>query len=203
MIRVLLAEDQAMVRGALAAMLGLEADIEIVAEVGRGDEILPAALSMQPDVALLDIELPGIDGLRAAELLRERLPSCRVVMLTTFGRGGYLRRALGSGAVGYLLKDAPAADLTAAIRRVMAGERAIDPDLALAALSDGDNPLTEREIEVLDASLDGASVAEIADRLSLSKGTVRNHLSIAIQKLGARNRIEAARVAQERGWLGV
>jgi two-component system response regulator DesR len=203
MIRVLLAEDQAMVRGALATMLGLEADVEVVAEVGRGDEILPAALATQPDVALLDIELPGVDGLAAAALLRERLPASRVLMLTTFGRSGYLRRAMESGAAGYLLKDAPATALMAAIRRVMSGELAIDPDLALAALSDGDNPLTGREVEVLDASLDGASVAEIADRLSLSEGTVRNHLSVAIQKLGASNRIEAARLAQERGWLGV
>ncbi len=203
MIRVLLAEDQAMVRGALAAMLGLEGDIEIVASVGRGDEIVPAALEARPDIALVDIDLPGIDGLQAAALLRQRLPSCRALMLTTFGRSGYLRRAMESGAAGYLLKDAPAASLVTAIRRVMAGEMAIDPDLALAALSDGDNPLTNREIEVLDASIDGAGVAEIAERLCLSEGTVRNHLSVAIQKMGARNRIEAARLAQDRGWLGV
>jgi two-component system response regulator DesR len=203
MIRVLLAEDQAMVRGALATMLGLEDDVEVVAEVGRGDEIVPAALETRPDVALVDIDLPGMDGLKAAELLRARLPSCRVLMLTTFGRSGYLRRAMESGAAGYLLKDAPATDLMAAVRRVMAGQLAIDPDLALAALSDGDSPLTGREVEVLDASLDGASVAEIANRLSLSEGTVRNHLSVAIQKLGASNRIEAARLAQERGWLSV
>lgn len=203
MIRVLLAEDQAMVRGALATMLGLEDDVEVVAEVGRGDGIVPAALESRPDVALVDIDLPGMDGLKAAALLRERLPSCRVLMLTTFGRSGYLRRAMESGAAGYLLKDAPVTDLMAAVRRVMAGQLAIDPDLALAALSDGDSPLTGREVEVLDASLDGASVAEIADRLSLSEGTVRNHLSVAIQKLGASNRIEAARLAQERGWLSV
>lgn len=203
MIRVLLAEDQAMVRGALATMLGLEDDVEVVAEVGRGDGIVPAALETRPDVALVDIDMPGMDGLKAAELLREHLPSCRVLMLTTFGRSGYLRRAMESGAAGYLLKDAPATDLMAAVRRVMSGQLAIDPDLALAALSDGDSPLTGREVEVLDASLDGASVAEIADRLSLSEGTVRNHLSVAIQKLGASNRIEAARLAQERGWLGV
>lgn len=203
MIRVLLAEDQAMVRGALATMLGLEDDVEVVAEVGRGDGIVPAALETRPDVALVDIDLPGMDGLKAAELLRTQLPSCRVLMLTTFGRSGYLRRAMESGAAGYLLKDAPATDLMAAVRRVMAGKLAIDPDLALAALSDGDSPLTGREVEVLDASLDGASVAEIADRLSLSEGTVRNHLSVAIQKLGASNRIEAARLAQERGWLSI
>lgn len=203
MIRVLLAEDQAMVRGALAALLGLEDGVEVVAEVGRGDEIVPAALETNPDVALLDVELPVMDGLRAAELLREALPGCRVVMLTTFGRSGYLRRAVESGAVGYLLKDAPVSDLAAAIRRAVAGERTVDPELAVAALSDGENPLTAREVEVLAASLDGASIAEIADRLSLSEGTVRNHLSVAIQKMRARNRIEAARRAQELGWLGV
>lgn len=203
MIRVLLAEDQAMVRGALAALLGLEADIEVVAEIGRGDEILAVALQTQPDVALLDIELPGMDGLAAAALLRDRLPACRVVMLTTFDRSGYLRRAMASGAVGYLLKDAPVEVLATAIRRVMANERAIDPDLAIAALQDGENPLTDREREVLRITVDGASIATIATSLSLSEGTIRNHLSVAIQKLAARNRFEAARLAQERGWLGV
>src|SRR6476620_3679135 len=176
MIRVLLAEDQAMVRGALAALLRLEADIEVVAEVTRGDEIVPAAVATQPDVALVDIELPGQYGLDAAHALRERLPSCRVVIVTTFGRSGYLRRAMASGAVGFLLKDAPAADLAVALRRVMAGERVVDPDLALAALAEGANPLTPREREVLAAALFGASLAEIAARLALSEGTVRNHL---------------------------
>ncbi|HYH11509.1 MAG TPA: response regulator transcription factor [Thermomicrobiales bacterium] len=203
MIRVLLAEDQTMVRGALSALLGLEDDISVVAEVGRGDEVVPAALETRPDVALLDIEMPGGDGLAAAECLRDALPECRVVMLTTFGRSGYLRRALQSGAVGYLLKDAPVTELAAAIRRVIAGERAVDQDLALSALSEGENPLTRREIEVLDASIDGASIADIARTMSLSEGTVRNHLSIAINKLGARNRIEAARRARDRGWLRV
>ncbi len=201
MIRVLLAEDQAMVRGALAALLRLEEDIEVVAEVARGDEVLPAALKTQPDVALLDIEMPGGDGLGAAQALHERLPTCRIMILTTFGRSGYLRQAMESGAVGFLLKDAPAAELGAAIRRVMAGERVVDPDLALTALSDGDNPLTRREREVLTASLDGASIAEIAARLYLSEGTVRNHLSTAIQKLNVQNRMEAARLAQDKGWL--
>jgi two-component system, NarL family, response regulator DesR len=201
MIRVLLAEDQAMVRGALAALLGLEGDIEVVAEVARGDEVVPSALTTHPDVALLDIEMPGGDGLQAANALRSAMPSCRVVILTTFGRSGYLRRAVESGAVGFLLKDAPAEDLAIAIRRVIAGERVVDPDLALAALSDGNNPLTSRERDVLAASLAGADIADIATQLSLSEGTVRNYLSTAIQKLYARNRTEAARLAEQKGWL--
>jgi two-component system response regulator DesR len=201
MIRVLLAEDQAMVRGALAALLSLEGDIEVVAEVARGDEVVSTALTARPDVALLDIEMPGGDGLSAAHALRAALPSCRVVILTTFGRSGYLHRAMESGAVGFLLKEAPAAELAVAIRRIIAGERVVDPELALAALSEGGNPLTSREREVLAAALDGASIADIAARLSLSEGTVRNHLSMAIQKLGAHNRMEAARLAEQRGWL--
>jgi two-component system response regulator DesR len=201
MIRVLLAEDQAMVRGALAALLGLEEDIEVVAEVERADEIVPAAVRARPDVALLDIELPGGDGLSAAAALRAALPACRVVMLTTFGRVGYLRRAMSGGAVGFLLKDAPAVELARAIRRVIAGERVIDPALALSALSEGDNPLTPRERDVLAAAIDGATIADIAARLHLSEGTVRNHLSVAIQKLGGRNRVEAARLAEQKGWL--
>lgn len=201
MIRVLLAEDQAMVRGALAALLRLENDIEIVADVARGDEVLPAALKMKPDVALLDVEMPGSDGLSAAHALHENLPDCRIVILTTFGRSGYLRQAMESGAVGFLLKDAPAADLASAIRRVMAGERVVDPELALTALSDGDNPLTKREREVLASSLDGASITDIAAGLVLSEGTVRNHISMAIQKLGVHNRVEAARLAEAKGWL--
>ena len=201
MIRVLLAEDQAMVRGALSALLSLEKDIEVIAEVARGDEVVPAALSAHPDVALLDIEMPGGGGLPAAQALREYLPSCRVVILTTFGRSGYLRRAMDSGAVGFLLKDAPATELAVAIRSVMEGERVVDPDLALAALSEGNNPLTNREREVLSVALSGISIADIAARLYLSEGTVRNHLSIAMQKLGARSRTEAARLAEQKGWL--
>lgn len=201
MIRVLLAEDQAMVRGALSALLKLEEDIEVIAEVGRGDEVVPVARSVQPDIALLDIEMPGGGGLAAAQALRECLPSCRVVILTTFGRSGYLRRALESGAAGFLLKDAPADDLPDAIRRVMKGERVVDPELALAALSEGNNPLTLREREVLNVALTGASLIDIAAQLSLSEGTVRNHFSIAMQKLGARNRMEAARRAEQKGWL--
>jgi two-component system, NarL family, response regulator DesR len=201
MIRVMLAEDQALVRGALAALLSLEGDIDVVAEVARGDEVVPTALATQPDVALLDIEMPGGDGLRAAQALHECRPSCRVVILTTIGRSGYLRRAMASGAVGFLLKDAPAAELAIAIRRVMAGERIVDPELALAALSEGDNPLSGQERDVLAASLNGASIADIATQLSLSEGTVLNHLSIAIQKLGVHNRMEAARLAEQKGWL--
>jgi two-component system, NarL family, response regulator DesR len=201
MIRVLVAEDQALVRGALAALLSLEGDIDVVAEVARGDEVVPTALATQPDVALLDIEMPGGDGLCAAQALRDHLPSCRVVILTTLGRSGYLRRAMASGAVGFLLKDAPATELAVAIRRVMVGERVVDPELALTALSEGDNPLSGREREVLAASLDGASIVAIAARLALSEGTVRNHLSTAIQKLNAHNRMEAAHLAEQKGWL--
>ncbi len=201
MIRVLLAEDQAMVRGALAALLSREQDIEVVAEVARGNEVVKAALASQPDVALLDIEMPGGDGLAAAQALQKALPTCRSVILTTFGRSGYLHRAMESGAVGFLLKDAPAAELAVALRRVMQGERVVDPELALSALSEGNNPLTAREREVLSASLFGASLAEIAARLFLSEGTVRNHLSIAMQKLSAQNRMEAARLAEQKGWL--
>jgi two-component system response regulator DesR len=200
-IRVLLAEDQTLMRGALAALLRLEADMAVVAEVGRGDEVVSAALAAQPDVALLDIEMPGGGGLAAAGALREQLPACRVVILTTFGRSGYLRQAMESGARGFLLKDAPASELAVALRRVVAGEKVVDPELALAALSDGPNPLTPREREVLAAALDGSGITVIANRLYLSEGTVRNHLSVAIQKLGASNRMEAARIAEQRGWL--
>ena len=200
-VRVLLAEDQAMVRGALSALLSLEDDIEIVAEASRGDEVLPAALDTLPDVALLDIEMPGGDGLEAAAVLHERLPSCLVVILTTFGRSGYLKRAMESGAVGFLLKDAPASELAEAIHRATTGERVVDPALAAAVLSEGDNPLTEREREVLAASEGGATIEDIAATLYLSEGTVRNYLSTAIKKLGARNRVEAARLVEKKGWL--
>jgi two-component system response regulator DesR len=201
MIRVLLAEDQAMVRGALAALLTLEGDIEIVAEVGRGDEVVAAALAAHAEVALLDIEMPGCDGITAAAALHAQLPSCRILILTTFGRPGYLRQAMESGVVGFLLKDAPAAQLATAIRRAVAGERVVDPTLAMAALSEGNNPLTERERGVLAAATRGASIAETAASLFLSEGTVRNYLSVAIQKLGAHNRIEAAHIAEQKGWL--
>jgi two-component system response regulator DesR len=201
MIRVLIAEDLGMVRGALATLLGLEPDIEVVAQVARGDEVVAAALAAQPDVALLDIEMPGATGLEAAEELAAQLPSCRVLILTTFGRPGYLRRAMEGGASGFVLKDAPASELSSAIRRALRGERVVDPGLAAAALSQGESPLTPREHEVLSASRQHATVAELASALYLSPGTVRNHLSSVMQKLDARNRGEAVRVAEERGWL--
>jgi two-component system, NarL family, response regulator DesR len=200
-IRVLLAEDQDLVRGAMAALLTLEADIEVVAEVGRGDQVLGAARESRPDVAVLDIEMPGSDGIAAAAALRREVPGCRVLMVTTFGRPGYLRRAMASGASGFMLKDAPAKELAVAIRRTAAGQRVLDPQLAAQALSEGDSPLSQREAEVLLCAADGASIAEVARRLFLSEGTVRNHLSSAIQKLDARNRMEAIRLAEEKGWL--
>ncbi|WP_037573167.1 response regulator transcription factor [Phaeacidiphilus oryzae] len=200
-IRLLLAEDQAMVREALAALLGLEGDIEVVAQVSRGDEVVDAAKAGSVDVALLDIEMPGMTGIEAAARLREALPGCRIVILTTFGRPGYLRRAMESGADAFLVKDAPAAQLADAVRRVLRGERVIDPVLAAAALAEGANPLTARERDVLAAAADGSVNADIAKRLHLSEGTVRNYLSMAIQKTQARNRAEAVRIAREKGWL--
>jgi two-component system response regulator DesR len=200
-IRVLIAEDQAMVRGALASLLALEDDLEVVAEVARGDAVLAAARAQRPDVALLDIEMPGGDGIEAARALATAVPACRAVILTTFGRPGFLRRAMEVGAAGFLVKDAPVAELARAIRAVVAGERVIDRDLAAAALALGATPLSEREADVLRAAAGGATVADIAARLFLSEGTVRNYLSSAIGKTGARTRVEAARAAEERGWL--
>lgn len=201
MIRILLAEDQDMVRGALAALLGLEPDMQVVVQVARGDLVVDAARTHTPDVALLDIEMPGIDGLDAAALLHAALPACAVLILTTFGRPGYLARAMRAGVRGFLVKDAPAAELATAIRKAVHGGKVIDPGLAAAALAAGPNPLTVRECEVLRASADGDTVADIAARLKLSEGTVRNYLSTAIAKTGARNRVEAARLAAEHGWL--
>ncbi|MGE7385535.1 response regulator [Streptomyces sp. NPDC004126] len=200
-IRILLAEDQSMVREALAALLGLEPDIEVLAQVARGDEVVAAARSHDVNVALLDIEMPGMTGIEAAAQLRAALPALKIVVLTTFGRPGYLRRAMEAGASAFLVKDAPAAQLADAVRKVLAGERVIDPTLAAAALAEGANPLTDREREVLRAAEFGATNAELASRLGLSQGTVRNYLSTAIQKLAARNRAEAVRVAREKGWL--
>jgi two-component system, NarL family, response regulator DesR len=200
-IRVLLAEDQVMIREALAALLSFEDDFEIVAQVGRGDEVTTAAQDSKPHVALLDIEMPGMDGLTAAAQLRQRCPEIKIVILTTFGRPGYLRRAMESGVSGYIVKDSPADKLVQTIRDVLAGHRVIDPDLAAAALADGASPLTPRERDVLEASHDGATIAEMAGTLYLSEGTVRNYLSACIQKTGARNRTEARRIAEERGWL--
>ncbi|HKF76885.1 MAG TPA: response regulator transcription factor [Candidatus Dormibacteraeota bacterium] len=201
MIRVLVAEDQAMVRGALKALLALEDDIIVVAEASRGDEVVEAAARAGPDVALLDIEMPGLDGISAAAALRAELPKCRSLILTTFGKPGFLRRAMETGAAGFLLKDAPPEELALAIRRTAAGERVVDPGLAAAALSEGVSPLTDRERQVLAATDRGADISEIARTLFLSRGTVRNHLSSAIQKLEARNRSEAARIAERKGWL--
>jgi two-component system response regulator DesR len=200
-IRVLVAEDQSMVRGALRALLELEEDITVVAEVGRGDEVLAAAREHRPDVALLDIEMPGRDGIEAARELSAELPAVRAVVLTTFGRPGFLRRAMEVGAAGFLVKDAPVAELATAIRAVVAGERVIDRELAAAALALGATPLSAREADVLREAADGATVADIARRLFLSEGTVRNYLSSAIGKTGARTRVEAARVAADKGWL--
>ena len=200
-IRILLADDQALVRSALAALLELEDDFEVVAQVGRGDEVVAAARDQHPDVALLDIEMPGLDGLAAAAALSQEVPTCRVIIVTTFGRPGYLRRAMESGALGFVVKDAPAEQLADAIRRVWRGLRVVDPALAAATLAGGVSPLTARDRDVLVAARDGTTVADIAGRLFLSEGTVRNYLSAAIAKTGVRNRVEAVRVADERGWL--
>ncbi|MEV6872224.1 response regulator transcription factor [Amycolatopsis sp. NPDC051128] len=200
-IRLLLADDQELIRQALRVLLDLEPEFEVVASVGRGDEVTAAALEHRPDVALLDIDMPGLDGLAAAAVLTAQVPDCRVVILTTFGRTGYLRRAMEAGAVGFVVKDAPADTLADAIRRVAAGERVVDPVLAAATLAAGQSPLTARERDVLIAARAGATVAEIAARLYLAEGTVRNYLSGATTKTGTRNRMEALRVADERGWL--
>ena len=200
-IKVLLADDQALVRGALAALLALEPDLEVVAEVGRGDEVVDAARSSGADVCLLDIEMPGVDGIAAAAAVRNDLPGVRTLVVTRFGRPGYLRRALEAGASGFVVKDTPARQLAEAVRRVHAGLRVVDPSLATESLVDGANPLTDREREVLGVALRGGTVAAIAGVVHLSQGTVRNHLSSAIGKTGTSTRAEAARVAQDRGWL--
>jgi len=200
-IRLLLADDQELVRVALAALLVLQPDFEVVSSVGRGDEVVAAALESRPDVALLDIEMPGLDGLAAAAVLAAEVPHCRVIILTTFGRAGYLRRAMEAGAAGFVVKDAPAEALADAIRRVVTGERVIDPTLAAETLAVGDSPLTARERDVLIASRMYHSIADIAARLYLSEGTVRNYVSSSIAKTAARNRMDALRIADERGWL--
>ena len=198
---ILIAEDQRMMRSALTTLLDLEADLTVVGGVGRGDEVIAAAQRLRPDVVLLDIELPGRSGLDVIAPLLEAVPGCDVVVVTTFGRPGYLGRALAAGARGFLVKDDPVEQLAAAIRRVRAGERVVDPQLAAEALVVSDTPLTEREADVLRASATGAAVVDIARKLSLSPSTVRNYLSNAIGKLGARNRIEALTMARDRGWL--
>jgi two-component system response regulator DesR len=201
MIRLLLAEDQAMVRGALAALLELEDDLTVVAQVARGDEVVPAVAQHGADVALMDIEMPGGDGIEATAALARTHPGVRVLVLTTFARPGYLRRAMEAGAAGFLLKTAPVEELAVAIRRVAAGERVVDPGLAAAALAEGESPLTERERDVLAAARGGDTIAALAARLHLSPGTVRNYLSSAMGKVGAHTRAEAVRVAEEKGWL--
>jgi two-component system response regulator DesR len=200
-IRLLLADDQALVRGALSALLALEADFEVVAEVGSGDAVLDAVRQHRPDVALLDVEMPGLDGITAAAGIRAEFPDVRVLIVTTFGRPGYLRRALQAGASGFVVKDTPAAELADAVRRVHAGLRVVDPALATDSLIAGESPLTARESEVLRAARGGSAVATIARALFLSEGTVRNHLSSAIGKTGASNRTEAVLIADGNGWL--
>lgn len=201
MIRLLVADDQELIRTALVALLQLQPDFEVVAAVGRGDEVVAAAQAHHPDIALLDIEMPGLDGLAAAAVLSQEVPDCRALILTTFGRPGYLRRAMESGARGFVVKDAPPEQLAGAIRRVAAGERVVDPALAADTLATAVSPLTHRERDVLVAARPGVTVADIAKTLFLSEGTVRNYLSAAIAKTGTRNRTEAVRIADERGWL--
>jgi len=201
MIRVLVAEDQHLIRGALVALIGLEDDMEVVADLERGDEIEPTAVRTQPDVAVLDIDLPGIDGLTAAQRLQASAPNCRALILTGLTQPSHLLRALESRVRGFLPKDAPADQLADGIRRIAAGERVLDPNLVAAALETGSNPLTARETDVLRTAAGGISTEEIANTLYLTAGTVRNYLSNAIAKLGARNRIDAIRIAREAGWL--
>ncbi|OZM71347.1 DNA-binding response regulator [Amycolatopsis antarctica] len=201
MITVLLAEDMHLVRGAVVALLAREPDITVVAEVSAGDAVLPAALACRPDVAVLDVDLPALDGIAAAAELRAGIPGCRVLMLTALGRPTVLRKAMAAGVDGFLVKDAPPAELADAIRAVANGRRVLDPALAAAALRLRDNPLSEREIEVLRQAADGAEIDEIAARLYLSKGTVRNYLGMIVTKLDARNRLDAVRIAAEQDWL--
>lgn len=201
MIRVLLAEDMHMVRGALIALLNLEPDIQVIAEVSSGDKIVPMARQHKPDVAVIDIDLPILDGLSAAAKIREELPSVRTLMLTSLGRPGTLRKALAARVDGFLLKDAPPGQLAGAIRDVAAGKRVVDSQLALAAWDRGECPLTDRELEVLRLAAAGSDAPEIAVALSLSAGTVRNYMTTIITKLNGRNRVDAIRIADEAGWI--
>ncbi|MEV7871747.1 response regulator transcription factor [Streptomyces sp. NPDC088124] len=201
MIRILIAEDMNMVRGALVALLNLHDDLEVVCEVERGDEIVDMALKYRPEVAVIDIDLPGVDGLSAATQLRERLPQCGALILTSLGRPGTLRRALEARVSGYLLKDAPSSELATAVRRVAAGQRAFDLELALAAWGEFENPLTDREAQILRLTAEGEEAREIASVLRLSVGTVRNYLTTIVSKLNARNRIDAIRIARNADWL--
>ncbi|MEU6376341.1 response regulator transcription factor [Streptomyces sp. NPDC046909] len=201
LIRILLAEDVGMVRGALVALLNLEPDFDVVAEVAAGDAVVGAALAARPDVAVIDIHLPKLDGISAAAELREALPECRTVIITSLGKPGTLRRALTQKVTGFVLKDAPAGRLAEAVRQVAAGERVFDKELTLAALDTGDSPLTDRETEILRRASRGAEATEIAAGLHLSVGTVRNYLTSVVTKLGARNRLDAVRIAEDAGWL--
>jgi len=200
-LKILLAEDVRMMRGALAALLEMEPDMTVVAQVGSGDLIVPQAMEHRPDVAVIDIDLPKLDGLAAAEILRDRLPSCRVLILTGLGRPGTLRRALSASVSGFMLKDAPLEELVTAIRGVAEGRRVIDPQLALSAWDAAENPLSGREMEVLKLAATGAEAPEIASALHLSVGTVRNYLTRIVIKLNARNRVDAIRIATEAGWF--
>lgn len=201
LIKILLAEDVHMVRGALVALLELEPDLQVVASVPRGDLIVPSALESRPDVAVIDIDLPGVDGLTAAAELHERMPDCRTLILTSLGRPGTLRRAMAARVSGFLLKDSPPSRLAQAVRSVAAGQRVIDPELALSAWEAPDNPLSPRETQVLRLAARGADAVEIADHLFLTQGTVRNYLTAIVDKLNARNRIDAIRIAEEAGWI--
>ncbi|GAA4953758.1 MULTISPECIES: response regulator transcription factor [Nonomuraea] len=196
--RVLLADDEHLIRGAIAALLDLEDGIEVVAQVGRGDEVVGAVAEHRPDVAVLDIEMPGMDGLSAAEQISSQ---CKIVILTSLGRPGYLRRAMAAGVSGFLGKDASAEELAMAIRKVQSGGRYLDAELAAAAMAAGDSPLTERERDALRLAAEGATISRIAGELHLTEGTVRNYLSSAMTKLNAQNRLEAIRTAQQMGWL--
>jgi two-component system response regulator DesR len=200
-IRVLIAEDMHLIRGALVALLSRELDMEVVAELDRGDQVLEAAIRTRPDVAVLDIDLPGMNGLSAAEALNGQLPSCQILVLTGLSQPGHLLRALKVHVRGFILKDAPASTLAEGVRRVAAGERVIDPELLAGALETGESPLTPREADVLRAAEEGISTDEIARSLALSSTTVRNYLSNAITKMGGRNRIDAIRIARDAGWL--
>lgn len=201
MISVVVAEDQALLRGALCEILSRTHDLEIIGECARGDEVPAAVERLRPDVAVLDIEMPGMNGIDAASRVSELSPSTRVLMLTVFGKPGYVRRAMANGALGFILKDSPPAELVDAIRRTAAGERVVDPQLAITALQRGNSPLTPRETEVLDASRRFPGTGDLARQLHLSHGTIRNTLSMAIQKLGASGRADAARIADDNGWL--
>lgn len=200
-IRLLLADDQALVRGALSALLGRERDLEVVAEVERGDEVVEAAIANSVDVALLDVEMPGMDGIEVARDLKALAPNVRSLIVTTFGRPGYLQRALDAGASGFVVKDTPASELADAVRRVHQGLRVVDPALATESLIEGSNPLTDREQEALRLVLDGRPVSQVADQMSLSTGTVRNHLSNAAAKTAGESSVQAAVIARDRGWL--